>query len=139
MKKLWISSGISIFFILIFMVAELLHPRQEEAVSFLPDQFEYYYNENWKLVSLNGMEEAWNDPDSHDRIMKLTKGALEAGEYREVTLPYAGKSRSDDVMVFINTLPGEYAGLTLSFSSLGARVRVALNGEVIYEHEPEYD
>ncbi len=139
MKKIWISSGISIFFILIFMVAELFHPREEETVYFLPDQFEYYYNENWKLVSLNGIEETRPGQDSHDGIVKLTKDALEAGEYEKVTLPYEGKSRTDDVMVFINTLSGEYAGLTLSFSSSGAKVRVVLDGEVIYEHEPEYD
>lgn len=139
MKKLRISAGISIFLILVFMVAALFHPRKEETVSFLPDQFEYYYNEDWKLVSLNGIKEAGLSPDDHDGIVKLTEDALAAGEYQEVTLPYEGKSRAEDVMVFINTLPGEYAGLTLGFFSPGASVRVALDGEVIYEHEPEYD
>ncbi|MCM1038343.1 MAG: response regulator [Ruminococcus sp.] len=54
-----------------------------------------------------------------------------------VSLPYEGTSKPGEMLVFQNTIPHEYAGLTLTFYSTESTVRVSLNNEVIYQYGVE--
>ena len=77
------------------------------------DQIEYYFNENWQMIS----------SDSETVV--------------EVNLPYIGIHQSSDVIIFQNLLPLEFAGLAIKFSCENAAVRVLLDEEVLYEQELE--
>ncbi|MCM1090325.1 MAG: response regulator [Butyrivibrio sp.] len=54
-----------------------------------------------------------------------------------VSLPYNGTSKPEELVVFQNTIPQEYAGLTLAFYSTESSVRITLDDEVIYQYGVE--
>ena len=60
-----------------------------------------------------------------------------ASEMEEMSLPYEGKSKPGEILVFQNTVPREYAGMTLSFYSIESTVRVSLDDEIIYQYGVE--
>ncbi len=131
MKSLRKLAGIAILLILIFMVIALFQYQAEEESILLPGQFEYYFNIDWKIAKLNGTA----DINDGDKLQELVKDTLSGNQYQEITLPYAGKSETLDTIVFINTLPKEYAGLTLNFLSTDSNALVILDGEIIYQHK----
>lgn len=133
-KNLRKLAGVSIFLILIFMVAALFYSKKEEEFSLLPDQIKYFFNEGWSMVCLDGTEVSKEDWENHAKMQELMETAGTKGRFREVSLPYKGKSRADDIVVFKNTLPEDYAGLTLDFSTVNSRVLVLLDGKSIYQY-----
>ena len=135
MKNLRKLAGISIFLTLIFMIIALLQFQKEEDIHpFLSEKIEHYFNKNWKMVSIDGTKISEAEQENHEIIQERIKTALSKGEGQEVNLPYEGKSKAGDIIVFKNTLPKEYAGLILQFSSMGTIVRVVLDDEVIYQY-----
>lgn len=135
MKSLRKLAGITIFFILVFMVVALFRYQRKEEMSQLPEQIEYYLNEGWEMTLLEGMEA--DAAEEYDILRKSIADAYAAGAYSGAELPFSGKCKASDVAVFRNMLPEEWAGLTMNFASSDADVRVALDGEVIYEHKLE--
>ncbi len=135
MKNLRRIAGIAILFVIIFMIIAVYQFQTEEGASLLPDQLEYYYTENWTVTVLSEEKMSQIDGDDHDGIRRLVEEAQAAGEYQNVSLPYAGKSKANDTVVFQNTLPMDYAGLTISFSSVNVSVHVYLDGEVVYHND----
>ncbi len=135
MKNLRKLAGISVLCILIFMVIALLRFQQRESdLSLLPDQFEYDFNEGWEMASLEEGELAWQDVEDKDKIYGWGQNAR-TEDWQGVDLPYAkAAGNAGGTLVFKKTLPKEYAGLTLNFSSLAARVYVALDGEKLYQY-----
>ncbi len=53
--------------------------------------------------------------------------------YEIESLPFSVPSSANELVIIENTIPREYAGLTLSFLSADKTLRVILDGEVIYE------
>ena len=135
MKSLRKTAGITVILILVFMVIALFQYQTKEDAIMFPDQIEFYMNEEWSMVSLDGM--ALSGEPEHDRIGELVEAAMKAGDYEQVNLPFAGMNDSEDAIVFLNLLPAECAGLTMNFSSADAHVCVFLNGEMVYQYEPE--
>ncbi len=109
MKFVKSFSWVIIFWIGITMILAVAWHQKEDA-SIMPNQIEYYFNEGWQM------------------------GVLDSEGQLEVNLPYAGKVGAGTI-VFRNTIPMDYAGLTMNFSSVNARVGVFLDGEEIYLQE----
>lgn len=134
MKSLHKLAGITVLLILVFMVISLVQFQEEETRVLLPEQLVYYYDEDWLMVSLNGVDAAGAGAESKDEVQQRLEEAIERGEYRETDLPYEGADGAFDIIAFRNILPQDYAGLTMSFSSVEAKVRIVLDGEVIYQY-----
>lgn len=128
---------ISILLTFVFMVIVWFQFEKEEEIEIYPllsEQIEFYFNENWKMVSIDGTKISEREQEDHDIIQERIKTALAEGKSQEVSLPYTGKSKAGDIIVFKNTLPKEYAGLILNFSTTDTIVSVVLDGEVIYQY-----
>lgn len=132
MRRLAVST---LFLIFVFMVIALFQYQTGDDTEhlLLPEHLEYFFNEDWSVATLDNKTLSESDQSSPDKILELAAGLAEE-EFQTVTLPYAGKSGSGDTVLFKNTLPQAYAGMTLSFSSTDTAVRVILDGKVIYEH-----
>ena len=135
MKHLRKTAGVTIFFILVFMVIAVFRYHAQEEVVFLPDQLEFDFNEGWVMVSLKGAP-VLGAQDYAD-VQAMADEALKKGMGRKVALPYEGSIGAGDSFVFQNMLPEEFAGLTMAFSSGETYVRVFLDGEVIYQYAPD--
>lgn len=135
MKNLRKIAGICIFFVFVFMVIALFQFQNTEDMSLLPDQYEFFFNENWKVTVLEKEKAAQLEGDDHEGICRMAEEAEAEGKSQKVNLPYTGESEAGDVVIFRNTLQEKYAGLTLSFSSENVSVHVYLNGEVIYHND----
>lgn len=133
MKHLRKFAGISVLIVFIFMIVALFG-EQEEDVSMLPDQFEYFYDVGWSvsLIEAGRMDEAGLDDPEEMKEWILSENERE--EKKDASLPYAGTSEPGDCVVFQNTLPSEYAGLTLNFPSANCDALVILDGEVVFWH-----
>ena len=138
MKNLRKVAGITIFFILIFMVIALFQYQSKEEMSLLQDRIEYYFNEDWTVVSVDADQAAGELAQNYVGIpQEVEKAVSIEGKYQKVDLPYTGKSNASDIIVFMNMLPQEWAGLTMDFSSAYANVYVFLDNEIIYQYHPE--
>lgn len=137
MKHLRKLAGISVLLILVFMVIALIQFQAEGDTSLLPDQFEYYYNENWTVVSLDGTQAAGSGQEDTADLSGRIYAALESGAGKISQLPYTQTEDAGRMTAFINTLPEEYAGLTMSFTTCNAQVTVILDGEEIYQYKPD--
>lgn len=113
MKHIQKISVVTILAIGIFMLIALFGYQQEDEASEVPYGLEYFFNEEWRMEAPGGTDT------------------------QEIKLPYTGKCRESDVIVFHNTLPIEYADMTMRFFSANAQVRVLLDDEVIYQQEAE--
>ncbi len=138
MKYLRKLAGALVFLTLIIMIiAAFQFKNSEEEGVWLPEQLEYNYSTDWVTFSLDGAKVPdgvlWNQ----DKIQGMIKDVLEEENYWHVDLPYEGKSRPGDIIVFKNTLPKEYAGLRMKFFSIDSAVCVVLDGKVIYQYMPE--
>lgn len=137
MKNLRKAAGVSILFILIFMVIALFQfQKKEEEMSLLPDQFEYYFSENWTMVTLEPAQASQTELQNYEKIQDLVRNEENNGNCQQVNLPCKGESSTGAAIVFINTLPEEYAGLTINFSSADTTLYVFLDGDMIYQFEP---
>lgn len=135
MKNSQKLAGITVLLILTFMVVALAQYQEEEgSTSLLPEQAEYYYNEDWCMVALDDMEVTESEPESQGKVLQRLKNALAEGNYQEINLPYKENNKTSDMIAFNNTFPSDYAGLTMNFPSTNAKVRVILDGEVIYQY-----
>ena len=135
MKYLRKLAKILILLIFVFMgIALFQFEREEEIHPLLSNQMEFYFNEKWRMVSIDGTKISEAERENHDIIQERIKTALAEGKSQEVNLPYAGKSKAGDIIVFKNTLPKEYAGMILNFSTTDTIVCVVLDGEVIYQY-----
>lgn len=94
MKSLRKTAGITVILILVFMVIALFQYQTKEDAIMFPDQIEFYMNEEWSMVSLDGM--ALSGEPEHDRIGELVEAAMKAGDYEQVNLPFAGMNDSND-------------------------------------------
>ncbi len=128
MKNLRKLTGFSIVLTLFFMVVALFQYEVGEDLSSLPDQFEYYMDDDWVMVSIP------LDQNGTHQIAPLVQDALAAGDSQEVRLPYRERDNSREVLVFQNTLVEDLAGMTLSFSTTDAAVSVVLDGETVYQY-----
>ncbi len=133
MKKLRKLIGFSIILTLIFMVIALFQFEMEEDMSPLPDQFEYYLDTGWAMVSFP-LDQSFLDKNGTDQIAPLVQDTLAAGDAKKIRLPYREKSNAKEVLVFQNTLIESFAGMTLSFTTSDTAVRVVLDGETIYQY-----
>ncbi len=136
MKSLRKLSGITITLILIFMVIAIFRYQAGDEVSLLPEGFELSFNENWSMAVLDSPEISLEEKEEYERFRELAVAALEE-DGQEVYLPYDGQRGALDTLIFVNTLPLEYAGLTMNFATTDAKVRVILDGQLIYEYMPE--
>ena len=137
MKKLQIVTGITAAFIFLFMVIALFQYKGEKETSVLPDQIEYYLDENWRKVSLDGEYMLWQEQESQSGRREFVKAALENGECQEVKLPYSEKSEASKHIVFANKITNDYAGQVINFTTQNADVCVFLDGDVIYQYEAD--
>lgn len=133
MKKFRKLIGFSIVLTLIFMVIALFQFEMEEDMSPLPDQFEYYLDTDWAMVSFP-LDQFLGDINGTDQIAPPVQDALAAGDVQKIRLPYRKKNNAKEVLVFQNTLIESFAGMTLSFTTTDAAVRVVLDGETIYQY-----
>lgn len=110
-----VVSGMLLAILSVF--AALYQFKSEDAAA---DEYAVYeMNDNWRFVSVTS-------------VMKQPEDADQA-----VSLPYEGKSEPGEMIVFQNTIPREYAGMTMSFYSTESTVRVSLDGEIIYQYGVE--
>ncbi len=130
--------GVSILLIFIFMIIALFQFQKEEDIPLLPEQSEYYFNEDWSMISLDSTKVSGAELND-SRVQKLIKETLKEGKYQKVNLPYTGKSEVDDIIVFKNILPKEFAGLALKFSSIDTMICIILDGKIIYQSYFEDD
>lgn len=133
-KNLQKLAGITVLLIFVFMIMALVQFQDEEESSLLPEQLEYYYNDDWYMVLLEDMGTAETELESHDNAYERMEAALAKGKYQTVELPYTDSLGSADIVAFQNILPPNCAGLTMNFSSANTSVRVILDGEVIYQY-----
>lgn len=138
-KKLRKLTGITILFIVIFMVIALMRSGAEEEMALVAEPVEYYWNENWLAGGLNDtdMELFANGSTDPANMQEQTLGAVAEADFREISLPFAGEDSAFDLLVFRNTLPEEYAGAALTFSSTASGVCAFLDGEMIYEYRAD--
>ncbi len=133
MKSLRKFAGISVLFIIVFMVVALFQFQSgDDMPKLLPDQFEYDFNEGWTVAVLES-----DGLGDHQKNKELFQKAFQEGDCQNVELPYKGESDAGDVVVFQNFLTQDYAWLTLSFSSTHSSVLVTLDDEEIYQFEYE--
>lgn len=138
MKSLRKITGISVLFILIFMIIALFQYQQEEdGLGILPQKYDYIYNEDWTMASIQRAGITDSEYQDERKVRELVKDALAEGNCQQVDLPYAGNNSPGAVMVFKNVLPMEHAGLTLNFSSEDVMVYVFIDGEAIYQYTME--
>ncbi len=132
MKRLRKLAGLTIFFIIVFMVIAVFTFESEEDASFLLEQMGYDFNEGWTMVQLVDVQTFEAYKDDCYRMQKLVSDATAGEQGREVDLPYARAGQASEVMVFQNTLSEEDSGMTLSFLSAASEVRAFCDGELIY-------
>lgn len=134
MKNLQKLAGISILLILIFMTAALYQYYNEEEESMLQDGIEYFFNDGWLEASLDSTSLSEADLSDQDRMIELMQQKLSEDDCQTVSLPYKGKSGDGDIVILKNTLPAEYTGCIMKFSTAAdTGVQVILDKEVIYQ------
>lgn len=130
-KNLWI---LAIFFILIILMIYRLS-LQEEGTSGVLNHAEFYYNDDWTVISLDAAKASDTDFKDYHALKMLVENALSKGDYQKKNLPYSEKHKKGDTLIFTNILQQDYAGFILDFSFTGANVRVFLDGEPLYQYE----
>lgn len=137
MNNLRKLGGISILLTLSFMVIALFQYQAGESVPLLPDQLEYYFNESWTIFTLSGQEAPTKE--TIGGIHAMADDASAKGNALTTDLPYEGQCGANDLILYQNTLPADFAGLTLNFTSYNANVCVALEERVVYQHTLKKD
>lgn len=125
--------GFFISLILIFIVIALVRFQLRKDMSLPPDQMEFFFNEGWLMASIDSKEAADTEQKDADKMLQMIRHALKEPDCQKVGLPFKQKASQGDILVFKNVLPQGFAGLTISFFSTDADVRVHLGGEEIYQ------
>lgn len=133
MKHLKKFAGISILLTLIFMVAAFFQFQPEESNPSLPEQITYFLQEGWSMALSDNETTAGSSPDD---IIALFQSREAAGQCQKASLPYKSAAKTAGTVIFQNTLPQNFAGLALDFSSANAAVDVILDGTNIYHFDP---
>ena len=76
MKNLRKIAGISIFFILFFMVIALLRFQSHDDLALLPDQLEIFYNEEWVKAILDVKEVSQAELKNPKQMQTLVNKAI---------------------------------------------------------------
>lgn len=130
MKNLRKLAAISVILVLLFMIAELFQAGKNKNNTFMQSlQPEYYFGGDWIMVSLDN-----TSLEEPVKIKELAQKAISGGKYQKTKLPYKSKESTDDIMVFKNTLPEEYAGTVINFLTTDARIYVIAGGEVVCQY-----
>lgn len=127
-------TGISVLFVLVFMALALMQYKQEEGSPLLPNQFELFYNENWTMTWLGTDAAEKADFLDGEKMLELFTGALETKKRENVSLPYVNEGKTGKMVILHNSIPEDYAGLTMRFDSADAFVHMYLDGEAIYNY-----
>ena len=140
MKHVKEIAGGSVLLVLIIMGIVLFCFEKED----MPDtdsvqtgQIEYYLNEEWKLAVLDHGQISETDLSDGNQMYTLVQDMLADKKYAEVSLPYKGCCKADDIVVFQKKLPEHCRGLTMNFTSQGASVEVILDQEIIYQYNAD--
>lgn len=112
MKYLRKFTGIIFVFIAVFMVVSVFSHHSEEDTASTQRHIGYSLSEGWTLT------------------------AADSSVQEEIDLPYAEKLTDSDTVVFQNSIPQEFAGMTMAFSCENADVRVFLDGEELGRQGP---
>lgn len=139
MKNLYRLAGISILFTFVFMVIAVFRYQDGEDISMLPEQVEYYFNKNWEMFLLDSGKVSGAGIGNYNKIKELVNTAQLNGEYKNVEFPYEIQEGNSGIIIFKNTFPEDFAGLTLGFTSANAAVNILLDGKNIYNSRPVYD
>ncbi len=127
-----------IMLLMVIGVFFVLHQFQSEDNT-ISDYAVYEMNDNWSVVSVSPvmkqLENGGEEPDFKMEEPDAIGTEKEIGA--SISLPYEGTSEPGEMIVFQNTVPREYSGLTLSFYSTESTVRVSLNDQVIYQYGVE--
>ena len=137
MKNLRRLAGISILFTLVFMVIALFNYQNGEHISTLPDQMEYYYNEDWEMFLPGSGEVPGTGSGNYSEIKEFVSDAKASGRYSVIELPYEFQEINSGIIILKNKLSEDFAGLTLDFTSANAVVDIFCDGESIYSCQPE--
>lgn len=108
---------------------------QEEETSGVLNHVEFYYNDDWTVISLDAAKTSDTDFKDYHALKMLVENAISKGDYQKKNLPYSEKHKKGDTLIFTNILQQDYAGFILDFSFTGANVRVFLDGEPLYQYE----
>ena len=135
MKKWRILAWFTFLLLFVSMVISVKQFQKEQINSFI-DSIQYSFNEDWHLISLDDTG-VWFQ--TYDDIQEMVTDALTAGEYQKVYLPYKGKSKSGDIIVFRTIILKEITDLTLQFTSIDTAVCVFLDGKLLYQYGFEPD
>ncbi|MEY8321667.1 response regulator [Lachnospiraceae bacterium 46-61] len=135
MKKWRILAWFTFLLLLVSMVISVKQFQKEEISSFI-DSIQYSFNEDWHIVSLDSSEAFFQ---TYDDIQEIVSEALTAGNYQKVYLPYEGKSKPGDIVIFHTTILKESIDLTLQFISVDTAVCIFLDGKLLYQYGFEPD
>lgn len=135
MKKWRILAWFTFLLLFVSMVISVKQFQKEQINSFI-DSIQYSFNEDWHLISLDDTG-VWFQ--TYDDIQEMVTDALTAGEYQKVYLPYKGRSKSGDIIVFRTIILKEITDLTLQFTSIDTAVCVFLDGKLLYQYGFEPD
>ena len=137
MKPLQKLTGISIFLIFIFMIIALFQYQSEgeEDIALLPNQFEIYYNEHWNLSFCDSANLPQTESENILNLSKFLQKTSKDKTSPEISLPYTKDSATADILIFQNTLPIDYTGLNLNFTTTNSNLIVVLDDTVIYQYE----
>lgn len=134
MKYLRTLAGMSIVFVIVFMVIALFRYQHDEDMSMLPSQFEVSGSLDWSMAVLEGRADSGFELAPHESIRLMYEDAEKQGKSSRIELPYEGTSGAGDIVVYVTELFNDYEGMTLSFSTVDSAVRVVLDDEVLYEY-----
>lgn len=126
-------TGIFILGILVFMVIALSEFQTGEETDSLQVQYEICYDEGWTLAYLEDAEALETEMPGHAVLKRLFQEAKKQGACKNIRLPYE-REGTNGVLVMQNTLPAEYAGMTLAFRSSASMMRIVLDDKTIFQN-----
>ena len=132
-------AGVSVLFIIVFMVIALMRFRPDERLYPMQDQIEYFFDYDWTVAVADGSGISETDLADGDYLQTLAEETVAGGNSQIVDLPYEGSCGAGDLVMFGNIMMENYRGLTLGFPSRNAGVWVILDHELLYEYYPDGD
>lgn len=127
MKNLRKLTGVMIFLTFVFMVVALFRYQEDEDMTPLLNQYEFYFDEDWTMASVSIKSAGAFSVSSLVQDMQIV------GDFQKVSLPYRGDCEKE-ILIFQNTLPEDFAGMTMRFTSMDSAVSVLLDGAVLYQY-----
>ncbi|NDO45375.1 response regulator [Clostridium sp. MD294] len=134
MKKCRILAWFTFLLLFVSMVISVKQFQKEEINPFI-NSIQYSFNEDWHMVSLDNTG-VWFQ--TYDDMQEIVRDAFATGNYQKVNLPYKGKSKPNDIIVFQTIILEEDTDL-LRFTSIDTAVCVFLDGKLLYKYGFEPD